>query len=365
MKWIGIFSLLFLFPLPGRGQELIYVAKLAERLEESSGLIFLNGKLITHNDSGDEALLYVLDTVSGNVTRTVSLSNADNIDWEDICRDSSYIYIADFGNNNGNRKDLRVYRLKISDYLTTANDSVMVDTILFSYSDQRNFSPGPYASNFDAEAIIAYRDSLFIFTKNWGNFRTNIYALPKVPGNYQIGKVDSMNVQGLITGAVYDGERNALWLTGYTFTKPFIIEVSAFSSYNFSGGTIQRYLPAIPAGVSIQIESIAKTRDNQYYLTAEKSISGTAALYRFEASPLGVDLIDREGGLLFPNPGYDIIHLKGLDLSGIEIYDLSGLLRKTSEGATVCISGLNPGTYLLLARDANGKVIYTETFIAR
>jgi len=41
---------------------------LSYNVRETSGLIYLNGKLITHNDSGGEPALYELDTITGNVT---------------------------------------------------------------------------------------------------------------------------------------------------------------------------------------------------------------------------------------------------------------------------------------------------------
>ena len=66
---------------------------LPETVAESSGAIFFNGKLITHNDSGNENRLYEVDTISGAITRTVTITNAENKDWEDIAQDEEYIYI--------------------------------------------------------------------------------------------------------------------------------------------------------------------------------------------------------------------------------------------------------------------------------
>ena len=54
--------------------------ELPERVKETSGLLFLDGKIITHNDSGDAANIYEIDSLSGIIVRTVSISNATNID---------------------------------------------------------------------------------------------------------------------------------------------------------------------------------------------------------------------------------------------------------------------------------------------
>ena len=182
MRLICALLLITIYPLFVHSQELILLTSLQESLNETSGLIFINQKLITHNDSGGKPELYEIDSISGEIIRTVVVSNATNVDWEDICNDSTYLYIGDFG-NTGSRTDLKIYRLLISSYLTTANDTVTVDTIQFHYSDQTDFTPAQFSTNFDAEALISFNDSLYIFTKNWGNNWTNIYALPKSPGN--------------------------------------------------------------------------------------------------------------------------------------------------------------------------------------
>ena len=62
--------------------------------------------------------LYELNVTNGNVSRTVTIQNAANVDWEDICTDDDYIYIGDFGNNSGNRTNLRIYKVLKSDNKT-------------------------------------------------------------------------------------------------------------------------------------------------------------------------------------------------------------------------------------------------------
>lgn len=100
-------------------------------LNESSGAIFFNDKLIIHNDSGNENKLYELDTNSRVITRTVTVTNATNVDWEDITQDNTSIYIGDIGNNNGDRNDLKIYKINKSDYLISNN--VTAEIINLSY----------------------------------------------------------------------------------------------------------------------------------------------------------------------------------------------------------------------------------------
>ena len=65
-------------------QKIQKIARLPEIVTESSGLIFYNDSLfITHNDSGDKPVLYVVN-FKGKLVHQVVINNANNMDWEDI-----------------------------------------------------------------------------------------------------------------------------------------------------------------------------------------------------------------------------------------------------------------------------------------
>jgi len=164
--------LLFLNSFLGQSQITSFREKfeLLEVVKETSGLLFIDGKIITHNDSGDDANLYELDSLSGNLQRTINITNATNIDWEDITEDENHLYIGDFGNNNGNRTNLKIYKILKSDFKN--NNAVTTEIISFSYEDQTDFTSRPNATNFDAEAIVFHENSLLIFTKNWIDLKT-------------------------------------------------------------------------------------------------------------------------------------------------------------------------------------------------
>jgi len=120
-------------------------------------LVYIGNKLITHTDSGGTAELYEINTVTGTVERTVTITNATNVDWEDITYDDTYINIGDIGNNSGVRKDLKTYRILRSNFETST--SVIAEVITYGYNDQPRIdtgNPQPNNNNFDAEALIAY-----------------------------------------------------------------------------------------------------------------------------------------------------------------------------------------------------------------
>jgi hypothetical protein len=250
--------------------------------------------------------------------------------------------------------------------LTTVNDTVTVDTIQFYYSDQADFTPAQFSTNFDAEALISSNDSLYIFTKNWGNNWTNIYALPKTPGTFQIAKVDSINAQGLVTGATYNPVSKTILLVGYTFVSPFIIEISDFTFNEFSSGTIKRYLIPPPPEYSFQMESITCRSQNQYYITAEEFAPLKSALYRLDTHHiLGLESNEEITGNIYPNPTSDFVNLKFDGLSTIEIYDLHGVLQKSSDSEQIYISDLRKGVYIINIKNSKGDKSVTKKLIIK
>ena len=50
--------------------------ELPDEVKETSGLLFFNEKVITHNDSGDGPYLYEIDTINGNISRVITITNA-------------------------------------------------------------------------------------------------------------------------------------------------------------------------------------------------------------------------------------------------------------------------------------------------
>ena len=94
-----------------------FITDLPKSVQETSGLIFFDKQLWTINDSGNKPEIYQLDTSNGNVVRKIVISNSVNKDWESITQDEENVYIGDFGNNSGNRKDLCILKIPKSEIL--------------------------------------------------------------------------------------------------------------------------------------------------------------------------------------------------------------------------------------------------------
>ncbi len=344
---------------PWAQQDLNLLSRLDRSIDESSGLIVLEGRIITHNDSGGEAALYELNESTGNVSRRVAISNSSNRDWEDIDLDEEYIYIGDFGNNNGTRRDLRIYRVAIADYLD-ADDAASAVAIDFSYEDQTDFTSSPMSTNFDAEGLIAYGDFLYIFTKNWVDNRTNIYKLPKTPGSHSAIKVDGIDSGGLVTGATYNSLSERIVLVGYDGFSPFLFEVSNFSPDEFSKGTLKRSRLFVPAGSSFQVESVAFADSGRHLLTSEGNVLGYAALMETFLSTLSTGDVDLKDSILFPNPAGEKLWIDVQPgVNRIEIYDYSGklIMDKKVEFDSISLDELPEGHYLVRLYNDSGVTV--------
>ena len=196
------------------------ITQLDSSLNEDSGIIYWNNLIWTFNDSGGKNQVYGCDPLSGKIKITLQFLNAWNTDWEDIAQDEKNIYIAETGNNFGGRKDLQIYILRKNDVTDQAYQEVNVDRIAYRYADQIHFGKGLKKHNFDCEALFAFNDSLYIFTKDWVDFKTRAYAMPAIPGDYILLPVDSFDVKGLITGADIN-ESGKIALMGYQDYRSF------------------------------------------------------------------------------------------------------------------------------------------------
>lgn len=237
-------------------------------LQENSGMILWNDLLWFHNDSRNEAAVYAFDTLKNNIVKTVNISNAKNRDWEDICHDSLYIYIGDFGNNAGNRKDLKIYRVLKSAISDSGEANILADIISFTYSDQYSFEQSR-DHNFDCEAFIPYGDSLYLFSKNWKDNKTKLYSLPKLSGNYTATLLDSFDVGGLITSVSQNKDSSILVLLGYDNYKPFVLLLFDFPNNCFFQGNKRRI--DMPSLNGFQTEALSFTQNERFIFSSEKT----------------------------------------------------------------------------------------------
>ncbi|HSF53747.1 MAG TPA: hypothetical protein VLA71_08355, partial [Algoriphagus sp.] len=132
--------------------------------KETSGLQWIQGRLFSINDGGNQAEIYELNPQSGALLRTVKVTNSPNLDWEDLAASATHLYVGDFGNNLGNRSNLRVLRIPVTSILNQTE--VLAEIIEFSYPDQSDFSGTNPNHNFDCEAMVFAENQIHLFSKN-------------------------------------------------------------------------------------------------------------------------------------------------------------------------------------------------------
>jgi hypothetical protein len=241
---------------------------ISENLKETSGLLFWEGSLWTHNDNTDTRL-YMLDTSDATIVEDYLLEGVENINWEEIEQDSEFIYLGDFGNNtSGNRDDLHILRIQKS---TLLSGSPVIDTIGFTYSNQYDLSPaGPNQTEFDCEAFVVSSDTIYLFTKQWLSGQTTVYALPKQAGFHVAQKQSTFNIQGLVSGATFLESKQLLVLCGYTgILQPFLYLLYDFPAHDFFSGNKRRVNISVPF---LQVEGIATLDGLTYYLSSESYV---------------------------------------------------------------------------------------------
>jgi hypothetical protein len=242
-----------------------FTKELSDSIAETSGLIASENLLWTHNDDMS-TMLFGMDT-KGKIRKKINLEGVKNNEWEEISQDSLYLYIGDFGNNiAGNRKDLHILRIEKK---SIQNSAPVIDTIAFSYENQTDFEPKKEVNttDFDCEAFVASRDSIYLFTKQWVSEKTNVYSLPKKPGTYVAKFKETLNVKGLITGATELPNEKGVVLCGYSyFLQPFVYLLYDYKSNDFWTGNKRKIKLSL---LFHQIEAITTEDGLLFYATNE------------------------------------------------------------------------------------------------
>jgi hypothetical protein len=261
-------------PFEDRVEKLILSVEstLPDLLAENSGMTEIGSLFWLINDSGNEPALYGYDKDSNKVTATIMVDGAVNTDWEEITQNEEYVFIGDFGNNAGARKDLRIYRISKTDLEAATGHVALSGVIQFTYADQTDFTEAVENTPYDCEAFIATPDSIYLFTKDWVTFHTRVYALSAQPGTQVARPRASWNADGLITASAWSPEKNTLLLLGYTPFVPFIWEYTGFDPEKMTFSENKR--TDFADFWATQTEGILFSTDGSVYISSEALQSG-------------------------------------------------------------------------------------------
>lgn len=150
-----------------------------ELITESSGIAASRRRhdlFWTHNDSGDEPLLYAFDR-HGRALGTFAVTGATAIDWEDIAAGPGpagpSLYIGDIGDNGRRRDDCVVYRVPEPRVSTTrASDiaeTAAAERFPFRFPDGRR----------NAETLMVHPRSGEVYIVTKGEDPPVVYRFPR------------------------------------------------------------------------------------------------------------------------------------------------------------------------------------------
>ncbi len=165
---------------------------LPKKLKEVSGITYFakNNLLYTLEDSGNKNAIYALNS-EGKLDKTITITNATNVDWEDITKDKNdNIYIGDFGNNDNERRDLCIYKVNKNEL--NKDLAVAEYKVSFSYPEQTEFPPKKKELFYDVEGFFEHENYFYLFTKNRSkNFDGTafIYKIPNASGTQKAIKI--------------------------------------------------------------------------------------------------------------------------------------------------------------------------------
>lgn len=231
-------ALIFVFVLQLYGTP----TKIAEiknpAVKESSGLAASRsnpGIYWTHNDSGDDPLVYAFDA-TGESRGVYRVADAKARDWEDMAvgpgpqPGQSYLYLGDIGDNDKARSEVVVYRVPEPKLTAADNASTKAKPKLTAPANaiRLRYPDG----KFDAETLLVHptNGNLYIVTKVMLKNAT-VYeaAAPLMPGKViTMKRITDIKVPSIVGGVLTggsispDGRRVALcdYLQGYEIVLP-------------------------------------------------------------------------------------------------------------------------------------------------
>ena len=282
-KFLNIVLFVFLTSCTNYGQ-LTFISKLPKKMDENSGIVLLDkSKVWMVEDHGNTHKIYEVG-LNGKLLKDLEVKNATNNDWEDLAKDEKgNVYIADFGNNNGKRKDFTIY--KIPNPGIEKGDKIDAEKIVFSYPEQKDFLPKTNGLSYDAEALFYHNNYLYIITKNRTIPFTGealIFKLPSEKGKYKaqyVGTFVPCKEQGIceVTSADISPDGKKIVLLGYGKLWVF----TDFAMDDFSKGNMK----TIDLGVTTQLESVCFMDDNTLLISDEEKANTGRNLYSFKLDP--------------------------------------------------------------------------------
>lgn len=259
--------LLILINLSCQSGALKVIADLPTSLKEASAIETLpNSNLIwTIEDSGNKNHLYGLNT-KGAIIKDIKITNATNIDWEELTTDSiGNIYIGDFGNNNLNRTIFSIYKIANPENITDSKTT----------SKRIDFTLPNTIKSKDFEAFFLFKNNFYMFSKE--DKKAIVIRVPNQEGPHEAKLISTFNLEGKhnhITAAAISSDGKTIVLLNHNK----VWKLSNFKNDAFFKGTIQSFY----FKHNSQKEGVCFKNDSTLYITDEFNKKEGGNLYEFK-----------------------------------------------------------------------------------
>ena len=263
-----------------------YYTTLPQLLEENSGISISQDakRLYLINDSGAGPTLFSMDLESQKIIQDITLSNAKNVDWEDLASFGNTIFVGDFGNNDNKRKDQTIYWVDNFEQIGESSYTAFAKTTTFIFEDQKKYPPKKKHHNFDVEAFFVYQSHFYLFTRNripQKDFdgTTKVYKIPMKEGAQKAILIDQFKTCSdredcQITSAAIHQQTGKIALLSYN--KVWILE--NYKGDHFFSGDIKK----IKLGHTSQKESVTFKDQNTLFISEESSSKKQGNLYTLD-----------------------------------------------------------------------------------
>ena len=252
---------------------------LPAEVRESSGLARGRAANLfwTHNDAGNEPVLYAVDT-AGRLAGKVRVEGAKLVDWEDIgsgpCASGHCLYIGDIGDNGAKRESITVY---VVPEPAASATSAKASALHLRYPD------GPR----DAEALFVLPSGdLYIVTKGRES-SIELYraanAARKAGSTATLERVreiasEPKNERDRVTSAA--ASPDGRWVVIRTYRELHIYPAAALTG----AGKVSPVTTSLAALGEKQGEAVALANDGTVWLSSEGSKKSRAQLSRMSCA---------------------------------------------------------------------------------
>jgi len=238
-------------------------------IKEASGLAASRKNhdvLWTHNDSGDLARIYAINT-KGSLLGIYNFPGADARDWEDIAigpgpdPNKDYIYVGDIGDNVAHRESVIVYR--IAEPTVDTNQSPVqtltgFDTIRLKYPEK--------PVNAETLMVEPLTKDIYIISKEKKRSRLYRAAYPQSTTGTTIMEYKSELALGKVTGGDISPDGSMIIIRSYQNASIWIkpVGINLWDAFKTRGCNI-------PLVAELQGEAICFAGNGKgYYTLSEK-----------------------------------------------------------------------------------------------